>query len=127
MDNGSKKEDRIFSISTISNKRNFHQIKNPGLAKCYLRVGEDSRSLASIYEGSTVNHNAIFTVNRGAGTGGSRPNLDRSFNPISTCGGSLCPPLPYYYSKPARFSDLPTALTEQFLFDLAQLQASAVI
>ena len=58
MDNGNKKEDRI---STISNKRDFHQIKKPGLAKCYLRVGEDSRSLASIYEGSTVNHNAIFT------------------------------------------------------------------
>ena len=58
MDNGNKKEDRI---STISNKKDFHQIKKPGLAKIYLRVGEDSRRLASIYEGSTVNHNAIFT------------------------------------------------------------------
>ena len=86
MDNGNKKEDRI---STISNKKDFHQIKKPGLAKIYLRVGEDSRRLASIYEGSTVNHNAIFTVNRGAGTGGSRPNLDRSFNPISTASVSL--------------------------------------
>ena len=37
-----KKADRI---STISNKRDFHQIKKPGLAKCYLRVGEDSREL----------------------------------------------------------------------------------
>ena len=74
MDNGSKKEDRILRISTISNKRDFHQIKKPGLAKCYLRVGEDSRSLASIYEGSTVNHNAIFT-----GAGASEPE-----------GGTVC-------------------------------------
>ena len=71
MDNGNKKEDRI---STISNKRDFHQIKKPRLAKCYLRVGEDSRSLASIYEGSTVNHNAIFT-----GAGASEPE-----------GGTVC-------------------------------------
>ena len=84
MDNGNKKEDRI---STISNKKDFHQIKKPGLAKIYLRVGEDSRRLASIYEGSTVNHNAIFTrTGAPEPRGGGWANLDRSFNPISTCG-----------------------------------------
>ena len=91
MDNGSKKEDGFFSISTIWNKRDFHQIKKPGLAKCYLRVGEDSRSLASIYERSTVNHNAIFT-GAGAPEPGGRGQIWTDHLTLSqTVGGQSMP------------------------------------